>query len=157
NVTYPHVYQRFLNGLEFANLDLGWMLSAGCILKIDFHDRLLISTISPMVVLLFLAGIYTIAVRMNHGEGETLQLIWNKHVSVVLFVMFVVYSSVSSIIFQTFACERLDDGRYLLRADYQIECNSSKHEAFQLYAGLMTLIYAVGIPGFFAALLFRDR
>ncbi|CAM9259474.1 unnamed protein product, partial [Hapterophycus canaliculatus] len=157
NVTYPHAYQRFLNGLKVVNLDLGWMLSAGCILNVDFHDRLLISTISPIVVLLSLAGTYTIAARRNRGKAETLQFIWNKHVSVVLFVMFVVYSSVSSVVFQTFACEGLEDRGSFLRADYRIKCDSSKHEAFKLYAGFMTLIYAVGIPGFFAAVLFRDR
>lgn len=157
NVTYPHVYQRFLNALKVVNFDLGWILSAGCIVSVDFHDRLLIATISPIVVLLSLAGTYAVAARIHRGKVQVLQYIWNKHVSVVLFVMFVVYSSVSSVLFQTFACEELDDDKVYLRADYRIECNSSKHRQFQAFAGFMTLVYTVGIPGFFAALLFRDR
>ncbi|CAN0569333.1 unnamed protein product, partial [Ectocarpus sp. 12 AP-2014] len=39
NVTYPNVYKRFLDGLDVFNFDLSWVLSAGCIFDIDFHDR----------------------------------------------------------------------------------------------------------------------
>lgn len=157
NITYPNVYQRFLDGLEVFNFDLGWILSAGCVFDMDFHDRLLLSTISPIIALLFLGGTYAVAARINHGDGETMQTIWNKHVSMVLLLTFLVYSSVSSTLFKTFACEDLDDGKNYLRADYRIECDASKHKAFQVYAGLMVILYTVGIPFFYGALLFRDR
>ncbi|CAN0137715.1 unnamed protein product, partial [Ectocarpus fasciculatus] len=32
NVTYPDVYQRFLNGLDVFNFDLSWIMSAGCVM-----------------------------------------------------------------------------------------------------------------------------
>ena len=55
NVTYPDVYQRFLDGLDVFNFDMSWVLSVGCVFDMDFHDRLLISTIGPIIALLFLA------------------------------------------------------------------------------------------------------
>eukprot|EP00752_Nemacystus_decipiens_P009937 g8861.t1 len=157
NVTFPGVYQRFLSGLEIFNFDLSWVLSAGCIVDVDFHDRLLMLTIGPMAAMLFLAATYATAARINRGHAEALQVIWNKHVSILILLTFFVYSSVSSTLFKTCACEELDDQKIYLRADYRIECDSSEHQAFQVYAGLMILLYTVGIPLFYGVLLFRDR
>lgn len=139
------------------NFDLTWVLSTGCVLDVGFHDRLLLSTISPLIALLFLGGTYSAAARFNRGSPDVLQVIWNKHVSVVLLLTFLVYSSVSSVVFQAFACEGLDDGKNYLRADYRIECDSPRHRGFQVYAGVMTVLYAAGIPAFYGYLLFRDR
>eukprot|EP00903_Cladosiphon_okamuranus_P016020 g14792.t1 len=157
NISYPDVYQRFLNGLEVFNFDLGWILSAGCVFDVDFHDRLLISTVCPVVGLLFLVGVYTAASRINRGSIETLECVWHKHVSLVLLLTFLVYANVSSVLFKVFACEELEDGKNYLRSDYRIECDSSKHKAFMGYAGCMILLYTVGIPAFYGILLFRDR
>ncbi|CAM9838142.1 unnamed protein product, partial [Sphacelaria rigidula] len=75
----------------------------------------------------------------------------------VILLTFLVYSSVSSILFQMFSCDELDDGRVYLRADYRIECDSRKHNSLQIYAGFMIVLYTAGIPGFYATLLFRHR
>ncbi|CAN0076931.1 unnamed protein product, partial [Ectocarpus fasciculatus] len=75
NITYPEVYQRFLDVLDVFNFDLGWVLSAGCVLDLDFHDRLLISTIGPLVVILLLAGTYATTAAVNRG-GDT-ETLWN--------------------------------------------------------------------------------
>ena len=157
NVTFPGVYQRFLNGLDIFNFDLGWVLSAGCVVDVNFHDRLLMSTIGPILAVLFLAATYAAAARINRGHAEALQVVWNKHVSMLVLLTFFIYSSVSSTLFKMFACENLDDGAIYLRADYRIQCDSPKHRAFQVYAGLMIVLYTVGIPVFYSVLLFRDR
>ncbi|CAN0170750.1 unnamed protein product, partial [Ectocarpus sp. 4 AP-2014] len=157
NVTYPGVYRRFLNGLDVFNFDLSWILSAGCVMDLDFHDRLLLSTICPIIALLFLAATYSAGWRINRGNAEALQLVWDRHVSMVLLLLFLVYSSVSSVVFQTYACDQLDGGGEYLRADYRIECDSSKHQGFRVYAGFMILLYPVGIPALYGALLFRAR
>ena len=139
------------------NFNLGWILAAGCVVELDFHDRLLLATIGPIVALMFLAGTYAAASRIHRGDAEALQCVWNKHVSMVLLLTFFVYASVSSTLFQAFACEGLDDEKNYLRADYRIECDSSEHRGFQAYAGFMVVLYAAGIPAFYGALLFRDR
>ena len=157
NVTYPDVYQDFLDGLDFFNFDFSWILSAGCVVRIDFHDRLLASTIGPIVALAFLACTYTAASHVHRGKTDVLQRIDDKHMSMVLLLTFLVYSNVSSVLFKAFACEDLDDDKYYLRADYRIECDSSEHVAYQVYAGIMILVYTVGIPAMYGYLLFRDR
>lgn len=157
NVTYPDVYQRFLDSVNIMNVDLLWIPSAGCILDADFHDRLVVSSTGPLLALALLAATYTIARHRSSGSEEAIQKIRQKHVSMVLLISFLVYSSVSAMVFQTFACDELDDGGDYLRADYRIDCSSSKHLAFEFFAGIMILVYPVGIPAFYAYLLYKNR
>ncbi|CAN0402109.1 unnamed protein product [Ectocarpus sp. 12 AP-2014] len=159
NVTYPRVYQDFLSAIDVINVDLGSMISAGCLWSgIDFHDRVLVSTIGPLLAIGMLALTYLVALRRNATAGHAIvEKIRHKHVTVLLFVTFLVYSSVSSMVFQTFACDSLDDGNNYLRADYRILCTTSKHLALQVYAGVMVVVYPVGIPLLYAILLFQHR
>ena len=157
DVTYPGIYQKFLNAAEVFNFDLSWMISAGCFVVVDFHGKLLILTLGPILVMLLLSGTYTYVVLRRRASRGALKIVRYKHVSVGLLVMFLVYSSASSTIFQMFDCDSLDDGKDYLRADYTIECDGDKHKGLMIYAGFMILLYPVGIPGLFAYLLFRNR
>ncbi|CAB1104661.1 unnamed protein product [Ectocarpus sp. CCAP 1310/34] len=159
NVTYPRVYQDFLSAIDTINVDLGFMISAGCLWSgIDFHGRLLVDTIGPLLATDMLASTDLVALRRNATAGHAiLEKIRHKHVTVLLLVTFLVYSSVSSMVFQTFACNSLDDGNSYLRADYRIFCTTSKHLALQVYAGVMVVVYPVGIPLLHAILLFQHR
>ena len=169
NVTYPKAYEHFLHAIDVINLDLGWMLSAGCIWPgLDFHDRLLFTTLGPLAVLACLGVTYAFAVckaRRQPMQSSPTQVsrdvaretVDRKHMSVLLLMTFLIYSSVSSSIFRMFTCERLDDGNVYLRADYQILCTDNKHRALQTYAGLMIVVYPVGIPLMYAILLYRLR
>ncbi|CAM9560824.1 unnamed protein product [Ascophyllum nodosum] len=77
--------------------------------------------------------------------------------SMALWITFFVYSSASSVVFQMFSCENLNDGESYLRADYSILCSSSKHQRLQVYAAFMMLVYPVGIPLVYVTLLYVDR
>ena len=243
NVTYPDVYDRFLQIFDLVNLDLGFWLSAGCLWTgADFHHRLLVNTLWPLGALAILATTYygfalkkakrdnrdnpddnnTPSSQITQGalgsfqhtpsrsekvvesagpkrecrrrgrkesaggassapsvvtssgrdqadptraqgaqaaatadarsgaandavSRKALKRVTNVHVSAVLWLTFLVYSTVSSIVFQAFACDKLDDGGDYLRADYRILCTSAKHRAFMVYSGFMILVYPVGI------------
>ena len=156
HVTFPGVYQDFLSGINVFNFDLGSVFAAGCLWPdMDFHDRLLVSTTGPLVVVGFLAMTYWIAVRRN--SGHQVERIRQKHLTGLVLFTFLIYSSVSTIVFQTFACETLDDGIEYLRADYRINCTDAKHEALEVYAGFMVFVYPFGIPLLYAVLLFQRR
>ena len=153
------MYQDFVSAVDVTNFDLGSVLAAGCLWSgIGFHDRLLVSTLGPLVVVGFLAVTYRIAARRNGAnDAAVVDNIRHRHLTALLLVTFLVYSSVSSMVFQTFACETLDDGIEYLRADYRIHCTDAKHKAFEVYAGFMVFVYPVGIPLLYAALLFQRR
>ena len=158
NVDFPNVYDKFLDSVNFFNFDLSWVVSIGCFLEVDFHDRLLWTTITPVVIMGLLGVLYAIAVHKHRGFPDTVfRKMQEKYVSTALLVTFLVYSSVSSVVFQMFACDKLDNGKSYLRADYTIECDSDKHRALQIYAGLMIILYPISIPVVYAGLLFSNR
>ena len=157
NVTYPNVYQRLLDGVKVLEFDLSWIFSVSCVVDLDFHDRLLFATLGPIVVVAILGMTYSVVVFRNRGSDATLTNVRHKHVSAALMLAFLVYSSVSSILFQTFSCESLDDGNNYLRADYRIHCVSQTHVAYTVFAGFMTVLYTLGIPALYVCILFKDR
>eukprot|EP00752_Nemacystus_decipiens_P001402 g1387.t1 len=158
STVFPESYERFLAIVGVTNLDLGRLLSAGCLVSVDYHGRLLLSTLGPMVVALVLACTYVVATRRNGGaDDEGKASIKNKLASIMLLVAFLVYGSVSATVFGMFVCEDLDDEGSYLRGDYSIRCDTDKHRSLQGYSVLMILIYPVGIPAFFAWLLISHR
>ena len=158
DVVYPDVYENFLSVLNLVNVDLGLIPSISCVVNINFYGRLLFATIAPLAVLGALGLTYAVARSRNNHSSAGLQAVRGKHLSVALFVMFIVYSSVSFVVLQTFACDdMLDDGVNYLRADYSLTCSTTVHKVFMAYAGLMILVYPVGIPAFFAWWLASNR
>lgn len=132
-------------------------MSYSCMATIDFYDRLLVTTIVPAVVLVALLGSYFIGKRRNRSSDFAMRVVKRRHQSAALFLAFWVYSSVSYTIFQTFACDSLDDGKAYLRADYSLECSTNLHSIFKTYALVMVGVYPVGIPAVFAVCLARNR
>ena len=151
------------------NLDLGWMISAGCLWPdINFHDRLLFTTLGPLIALAYLGATYAFAVVKTKKQpvqaspshvsrADARDRVDTEHMFALLLLSFLVYSSASTNIFRMFACEYLDDEKEYLRADYRILCTDKNHRALQIYAGIMVLVYPVGIPLMYAILLYRLR
>ncbi|CAN0459726.1 unnamed protein product, partial [Hapterophycus canaliculatus] len=149
-----------LNVIDVVNFDLGSALTAGCLWSnMDFHDWLFASTLGPLAVVGVLAVTYRIAILRNGAAGHSVLAdnIRHKHQTALLLLTFLVYSSVSSMVFKTFACETLEDDVEYLRADYRINCADPKHKAIQVYASIMIFVYPVGIPLLYAILLFQRR
>lgn len=157
DVEYPDIYERFLSTLNLVNFNLGFFFSFLCVLETNFYGRLLFSTLVPLAVLGGLAATYCVSRRNNRHSHAGLQAATHKHLSIALFIMFAVYSSVSFTVFQTFVCETLDDGVEYLRADYSLTCTTSAHTAMEVYAGLMVVVYPLGIPTIFAWWLVSNR
>lgn len=153
---YPDVYEKFLSALNVVNFNLGFF-SFLCVLETNFYGRLFFSTLVPLAALGGLAVTYSVSRRNNRHSHSGMQTATHKHLSIALFIMFAVYSSVSFTIFQTFVCETLDDGVEYLRADYSLTCTTSTHTAMEVYAGLMVVVYPLGIPAVFAWWLVSNR
>ncbi|CAM9986983.1 unnamed protein product, partial [Laminaria digitata] len=146
SVVYPDVYNTFLKYVDVVNLNLGWMVSAGCLVETDFYHHLLVSTIVPLVVVVVVATVQQTRARLSR-----------KHASVLFWVSFLVYSTVASAIFQTFACDDFDNGVSYLRVDHSLECYTPEHTMFRVYAGVMAVVYPFGIPFGYSVVLYRSR
>lgn len=158
SVTYPTLYESFLGYVDVVNLDLVWMLSAGCLIDTDFYDSLLVSTIGPLAV----AGLVLVsraAARRRHPASDQGRRAKSerRHASALFWVSFLVYSTTSATIFQTFACDDIDDGTSFLRVDHSVQCYTTKHKGFMWYAGVMSIVFPFGIPFCYALSLYGAR
>ncbi|CAM9783021.1 unnamed protein product, partial [Laminaria digitata] len=154
---YPDEYEAFLAAMALVNFDLGHILSSSCLLKTNFYDRLVHATVAPLVLIFACAGTFLVAKRRNQSSDSAGPIVKHKHLSVALFIVFFVYSSVPFAVFQTFVCDSLEGDKVYFRADYSIACNTERHEACKMYAGLMVFVYPVGIPALFAFWLVQHR
>lgn len=152
---YPKLYEDFIAAIDLVNLNVGFILSLACVLRTNYHDRLLYGTLGPIMASAALAVIYAFAKRRNHHSPAAMRTVKRKHLSVALFILFLINSSVSRTIFQAFVCDTFDNGVSYLRADYSLTCSTRKHKAFMTYAAVMAIIYPVGIPVTFLYWLFR--
>ncbi|CAM9629744.1 unnamed protein product, partial [Laminaria digitata] len=145
-VEFPKPYAIFLSWIDIVNLDIGHIFSASCVLpSVDFYTRLLVTTLTPLVLAVGLSLTYYVAKR-SAGIG-----------SCILHVL-QVFTSASTMVFNTFACDDavVEEASYL-RADYSISCESGWHTFFKGYAILMVLVYPIGIPVLYAVILWNSR
>lgn len=62
-----------------------------------------------------------------------------------LIILYLVYTQVSTVVFQTFACEDLPEiEKSFLRADFRIECDTRKHNFYKVYAAIMVVLCELG-------------
>lgn len=155
-MTYPDAYRSFLEGVNVFNFDLSKIIRVGCIIRVNFYQRLIVITSVPLVLLGLLALIFGFT-QCRDDSGNVRAEIRRRHISVILLLTFLIYSPVSSTIFQTFACDNLDTGDSYLRADHSLECYDVRHRAYMALAGVMVAVYPVGIPLFYVFLLYRGR
>lgn len=154
---YPRQYETFISYLSFTTFDIGVITWYSCVFSPDFYDRLLLAELTPLAVLSMLAGGYCVAKKKHINSICGMLAVRNRHLTAALFVVFFVYSSVSSTILQTFRCDPLDDGVRYLQADYSLTCSNAKHKAYTVYASLMLIVYPLGIPALFWWWLVRNR
>ncbi|CAM9376759.1 unnamed protein product, partial [Laminaria digitata] len=161
-VEFPASYATFLSWINVVNLDIGQIFSASCVLPpVNFYTRLLVATLTPLVLAAGLLLTYQMAKhRAAIGSAGVVarRAAWSRHVAAGLLLTFLVFTSVSTLVFETFDCDdAVDDGKTYLRADYSLSCKSKVHSLFQGYALLMILVYPVGIPALYAAILWKNR
>ncbi|CAM9190523.1 unnamed protein product, partial [Laminaria digitata] len=154
---YPELYKAFIAKLNPINLDLDFAFSYSCLVNNDFYDHLLFATITPLLVLVILAGSYLIGKKRNSSSESDMREVRHKHQAAVLYIALLIYSPVSYKIFQTFGCDELDDGSTYLRADYSLSCLTRRHNWYEAYALVMIGVYPVGVAVAFAGLLFWHR
>lgn len=124
----------------------------------DSYDNLLVSTVVPLGVFVVLATSHRIASRRHFtSDLQTRARIDHRHASALFWVSFLVYAATSSTIFQTFACVDFYNGMSYLWADHSLECYTTKHTLFRVYASVMSGVCSSGVPFCYAVILYRRR
>ena len=127
-------------------------LPLNCVFESNFHHRLVLSTVSPIVAVggIFLAW-FTLRLRIlskgGDGAKAAVSSLTSKSIRLSIILLFTVFPLVSTTIFQTFQYDyRLEGGSAYLKADYSIEKGETVHQGYVAYAITMCLLYCFGIP-----------
>ncbi|CAM9409651.1 unnamed protein product, partial [Laminaria digitata] len=158
SITYPAVYEAFLRYVDVFNLNISWILSAGCLIESNFYHSLLVSTLGTLAIAGCVLASHAVSCRRCPvHDQEARAKIDGRHASVLFWISMLVYATVSSSVFYTFACDNLDNGRSFLRSDHSLECYTTTHKVFMAYACVMVAVFPLGIPLCYSFVLYRNR
>lgn len=138
--------------------------SVRCIYDYNHYDLLLFSTLYPLALIGLLFLMCGVAVQCCNAHRRS--AVWMRCISTSYFVLFLVYPSVSQTIFSTFWCQDFPDAdvdsgikRSVLRGSYRIACdvNDPQRVAYLIYAGVMVVVYPVGVVVFYLVTLLEHR
>ena len=138
---------------EFVNLD---MMPLGCVVRLNAHHGFVLRTAGPLAFIGLLALFAQIskrkwqqAERASRGHEPQARRARSRadfFETSIFLLLFLIYPSTSSAIFNFFLCDRIEDGQRLLSTDYSIHCESPEHLTMRLYAFLMLGLYPFGTP-----------
>jgi len=153
-IQYPPIYQAALAWLSsIISLDLPKAMPLGCIMETGFFTSLILRTALPLLVIVLLVSFAQLLQRCFRRSD--LAALCS---SASFFVLFLVYPSCSSAVFQALICDPLEEGGIaMLRVDYSITCWEGEHVSIMMYAFLMAVVYPLGTPLYFLALLYVNR
>ena len=80
----------------------------------------------------------------------------SRLVQIALIVSFTILIGTSASIFNFFKCVKYDTVTVLV-LDYAVDCESTRYKSFIAYAIVMIIIYPIGIPASYAAMLWTHR
>ena len=146
---FPPMFDQLISYLNLFALDFLDLVPLGCVFEYSFHSLLLARTLTPL-------AICALALLYGRKRGKKAM---TSAVSFVFDLLFLVYPSTSIAIFSTFQFEQLDDAHQtkVLRADFNIDYDSQQHEVMRIYAGVMMVVYPLGLPLLFACLFYKHR
>jgi hypothetical protein len=163
----PPLYYKFVRWVSAVNVDVQWLMPSGCLIEMNFHQQLLVVTLMPLAFVALLGALHCVFIWRNSGavrglhefkqRSDALAAAAVRHSTVFLGFTFLMFSTVSTTVLQTFACDRTCEHGNWLTADYSISCSSATHKGYQAYAAVMIFVYPLGIPALYAWLLWRNR
>ena len=164
NIRWPEAYGdalRFLGSI--VQIDLPQAMPLDCVTNFGFFGALVIRTGLPLLLIMVLASISNLF-KWCSKDGTKHEKIASMLSSGCFYVLFLVYPSCCTAVFQAFMCDELDDGSAYLRVDYSVQCYAKNQGAFSeyyegvmAYAVLMSFVYPLGTPVLYAAVLYANR
>jgi len=144
---------KFENFNALVSLDIN-ILPLDCVAQTSFHGVLLIMTLSPLVFISWIVGVYffqrqriLFATTDDADAKIVLNRLRGKCVYIIIIFMYTVFPLVSTTIFQTFSYDgSLQNGDEYLIVDYSIEKDDPTHQGYVQYAIFMCLVYCAGVP-----------
>ena len=175
NLTTPvglEHYAKWLDVLEVP-VDIDEMVVPGSCLG-NYQSRLWFGSMWPIVLVAFFAVFFVgnefrlqrsrgaVDEEGAQGVGAVILAGLQRCLPLALTVSFVVVPSASTRLFQTFRCDSFEydaagEVREYLHNDYALNCQSDEYDATRGTAIFLLIIWPVGVPLLYAALLWASR
>lgn len=132
--------------------------SAQCLFSADFYyNKFTFVVVAPVALLacsiaFVLLPKYFECLCFKHATVQERSRSTMKFWKLFLYMLFLIYPSVSSTVLRHFVCKQIDDRSYLWE-DLRVQCYTDRWITFAFVAIALTLLYPVGIPVFFFSLL----
>ena len=156
---FPSFYTEVVNIFLFMSFDITDLIPAfDCIYRSDYLAELCVVTGFPLVLVALIVLYWKVARYFSSDEAKK-HKIHTRCIQAVILVTFLVYTPVASKIFRALRpCDEFKDiGTAYMPEDYTIVCDTPEHTTVVSVAYAMLVIYCVGIPVFYAALLWPKR
>lgn len=163
-IQWPGYYKWWILWFNVINFDFLVLnvSSVECVAgDTDYYGQYVIVMLVPPFLFLLCGLVYLLPNYFNKccfKDSTREQRARNgfRFVKVWLYLLFFVYAGVSSMTLRHYVCQPIEDKSYLL-ADLRVECFTDRWERYAIGSLVMLLIYVIGIPAFFAVLLYRKR
>lgn len=122
----------------------------GCAISNTHQTKVILATSIPLVLLAILFIAYAI-VRCFVKAAKKKTSLASASWFLAIFLIFLVFPSVNTTIFQSFVCDQLEDGSRYLRFDYATNCDDM--EMLLVIAKAMAVIYVPGTAILFSVMI----
>lgn len=165
---WPTSFKSFVQTFDFLNVDwiLSNLVSTDCISSETYYYKFSMIVAVPPFIFTLIFFVFLLPRIMNcckykHDTAKQRIQAWLMFWMMSLYLLFLIYPSVSSTVLRHYICKRIDQGdgtqvSYLLK-DMRVECYSDVWMSYAWLAAILALLYPVGIPLFFFAMLYRHR
>ena len=115
------------------------------------------ATLAPIGITVCIFAYRLVKSRLAIDRSEK-QRVRNLCVEIFLGLTYMIFAGTSTTIFNTFNCVKFgDDPKSYLALDPALDCGSSEHNFFRMYAAGMVFVYPLGIPALYTFLLVRKK
>ena len=147
SVSLPEILSGAVKAAQALNLNIFKLMSIGCwATGITYYDMviglcLLILSLTLLLVIL----------------GQVFKRLKSRFATAAIALTYLTLPTVTTSIFGLFPCDDFDDGRKLLRFDYNISCLESGRGLIIAFGVIMVLIFPIGVTSGYAYLLWRRK
>jgi len=148
SISLPKSYEKVVNAAQVLKLDLFTFVPIECWAGGNFnYYHCAIAMTLPVIascVILFFIGLLS--------KGKKKQM----HTAAIV-IMYLTLPTITTTVFGLFPCDKLDDGREFLRADYHIRCDEEGRGVWEVFGYAMVVIFPVCVPTLEFFLLWRVK
>ena len=160
---WPTTYTNWMLFFDVFNFDfiLSSAISVDCIGGYNYYSKYIMIVITPLgilvgILVLYLLPKYLECACFRHQSAQararSKMVFWR----LFLYSLFMIYPAVSSNVLRLYVCTDIDGTSWLL-TDLRVQCYTSQWKTYAFASLSLVLLYPIGIPTFFFALLRMNR